>query len=126
MKFKIDEDSKELQNQIKERMREAWRNDLKHQKKYEQVLQEAAQLRMEKVKEYGEKRYEWEGLELNLWTIFSDINRKHQRFEMLIKNIIQYGDKKSVEKMRSDLLDLINYGAMGVQMIDYMIEKDII
>jgi hypothetical protein len=91
---------------------------LKTQKEYERVLADAAYLRMHKVTQYGEERYDDPDIEVQLWMTYCDVWRKFSRLRMLIKNVIHNKDVVSLNKLRSDYQDLLNYGAMGVQIID--------
>lgn len=103
-----------LLDRRRERLIEAsFERYLRHQTSFEMVLEEIAELRMEKCTEYGEDRYrqeEWTEEE-ELWMIFSDIYRKFIRMRQQVAN----GDQ---EGMRESCLDIASYGAMGVQLID--------
>jgi len=91
---------------------------LKTQMEYEKVLADAAYIRMHKVEQYGEERYDEPDIEIQLWMTYCDVWRKFSRLRMLIKNIIHKKDVNCLKKLRSDYQDLLNYGAMGVQIID--------
>lgn len=100
------------------RLDEAEKVNMRTQHEFELILSEAANLRMSKVLDYGEERYDEGDEEIQLWMLYCDIWRKFSRLRQLIKNILKKDDLKSVEKLRDDCLDLLNYGAMGVQIID--------
>lgn len=80
---------------------------------FERVIAEMATVRLAKVIEYGEERYEterWTEQE-ELWMIYSDVYRKFIRLRQQVRSADTAG-------MRETLMDLANYGAMGVQLID--------
>jgi hypothetical protein len=84
---------------------------------YERVLDEMANVRMVKVQSYGEDRYNPGEVPFNLNITFADIHRKYIRLkEFFEKGIL--GDAPDGESLRDCFLDLANYGAMGVQLLD--------
>jgi len=107
-----------------ERIKKSENLGLKTQHEYENIMNEAASIRLSKVLEYGEERYDDPDLEFNLWMLLCDVNRKVSRFRRLTKEIINNINiepenvKKLVVKLRSDYIDLANYGLMGAQIID--------
>lgn len=103
---------------LKDRIKSAQDVGLKTQIEYEKVLAEAAKIRVYKVVQYGEERLEEKDADLNLWMLYCDIWRKFSRLKRMIRNILKNGDPDSIKKLRSDCLDMLNYGAMGVQIID--------
>lgn len=84
---------------------------LSFQESFEDVLAEMGSTRLEKATEYGEDRHEGWDVDEEDWMIFSDIYRKFIRLRQQVHNHDHAG-------MRSTCLDLANYGAMGVQLID--------
>ncbi len=108
---------------IKKRLQEAESNNMFTQHEYELILTEAADLRISKVLQYGEDRYNDPDLDVQLWMTFCDIWRKFSRLRQLIRIIVDTNQPvnyrlECVKKLRDDYLDLLNYGAMGVQIID--------
>lgn len=101
-----------VHDEIEARLNTAARAGLHTQMGFESVLLEMGHLRLEKVVQYGEDRYQdrWSEPE-EMWMIYSDIYRKFIRLRQQVLN----GDLKG---MRETCLDLANYGAMGVQLID--------
>jgi hypothetical protein len=114
----FERDRKNVISNADARLTEAEKTGMKTQHEFELILNEAANLRMEKVLQYGEERYDEKDIDVQLWMLYCDIWRKFSRLRKLIKNIIKNEDLKSVEKLRDDCLDLLNYGAMGAQIID--------
>jgi hypothetical protein len=95
------------------RMIEAQSLGLQHQEGFEKVLSEMGEVRLDKCNQYGEERYDqskWTAAE-ETWMIFSDVFRKFIRLRQQVRR----NDRKG---MRETLLDLANYAAMGVQLID--------
>ena len=95
---------------------------------YESVLAELATLRLAKVKEYGEARYEERDQNFNMVMTYSDLYRKFIRLRQLLWIPVGQGGVSGgklafdISKIRQELLDLANYAIMGVQLID---QKDI-
>ncbi len=58
----------------------------KHHIRYEEILRDLSEQRLEKVRQYGESRYEEEDEEFNLWMCFSDIHRKFIRLKQLMES----------------------------------------
>lgn len=86
------------------------------QRSYEQIIDEAATLRMQKVLTYGEHRYDDPSQEHAFALLYADIYRKFIR----IQNFL-FGPRKGnpgVEGLRDTLIDMLNYCAMGVQLLD--------
>lgn len=112
-----------LIDEIEKRFKEAEKNKMFTQHQYELVLSEAANLRMEKVLQYGEERYDEPDIDVQLWMTFCDVWRKFSRLRQLIRIIVDENRADNyrlecVKKLRDDYLDLLNYGAMGAQIID--------
>jgi Glyoxalase/Bleomycin resistance protein/Dioxygenase superfamily len=89
---------------------------------YERVVDEAATLRMQKVKSYGEDRYNTPvdptAPDHDLMMTYSDVYRKFIRIR---KAILTPGTLESApdgEWIRDAFLDLANYALMGVQLCD--------
>lgn len=109
-----------LKSKVDRRTEQAYLNNITTQHQFEEILSEAADLRLAKVIQYGEERYFETDEEVQLWMTYCDVWRKFSRIRKLIKNILNNRDMESANKLRSDYLDLLNYGAMGVQIIDLL------
>lgn len=92
-------------------------NLLETQIEYEDVVNQMAILRLNKVKDFGEDRYKIADMELQLWMMYCDTWRKFIRLKKLTKDSIA-GDPVSLKKLRQDMMDMANYGIMCVQLID--------
>jgi len=103
---------------LKNRLKKAKKLGIITQQQYEQILSEGADLRLSKVADYGEERYDEEDWDVQLWMTYCDVWRKFSRIRQLIRNILENRDLESAKKLRDDYLDLLNYGAMGVQIMD--------
>lgn len=101
------------------RIHEALKCGIKTQEAFEELLNELAVERLEKVKEYGEGRYEETDFDFNLIMCYSDIYRKFIRLKTLTKN-----GAKSLVKLRETYLELASYGIMAVQIIDMEEKKN--
>jgi SpoVK/Ycf46/Vps4 family AAA+-type ATPase len=122
MEFNMDA-KKVLIDDIVKRLTKADDNKMYTQHQYEMILSEAAELRMSKVLQYGEERYDEPDVDVQLWMTFCDVWRKFSRLRQLIRIIIDENRADNyrlecAEKLRDDYLDMLNYGAMGVQIID--------
>ena len=93
------------------RMARAELYGIKHQKGFEMVLDAMAEVRLDKCSAYGERRYENPDLDFNRWMCYSDVYRKFIRLEQQMK----FG---SVSDLRETYMDLANYAAMAIQLID--------
>lgn len=85
---------------------------LKHQQTFEAVLDEMSSVRADKCGQYGETRYEHPEPDFNRWMCFSDVHRKYIRAEHQTKQ------RAPSAALRETYLDLANYAAMAVQLID--------
>ena len=86
---------------------------------YEKIVDALATLRMQKVLSYGEARYKDTDPTHAFGLLYADIYRKFIR----IQNAIGPGKPPgsydtAVEALRDTLLDLANYGIMGVQLLE--------
>jgi hypothetical protein len=88
-----------------------------HHLAYENILADLAEIRLAKVAQYGESRYEEDDEEFDLWMCFSDIHRKYIRLKELTKQV-RSGDQAAVKPLIDAYRDLANYGIMGVQVIE--------
>ena len=89
------------------------------QSAYERILDAMATLRMQKVLSYGEARYQDTDPTHAFALLYADIYRKFIRIKEAIgpgKPPGQYDT--AVESLRDTLLDLANYGIMGVQLLE--------
>lgn len=100
-----------------ERMAKADKLGLKHHEGYEDVLAEAAALRLEKAHTYGESRYEEEDQDFNMGGVYWDVHRKYIRLRQLFRLGWRTVAKRP-DGLRDALLDMANYCLMGVQLID--------
>ncbi len=92
-------------------------NLLETQIEYENVVNQMAILRLNKVKDFGEDRYKIDDMEFQLWMMYCDAWRKFIRLKKLTKDSID-GDPNAIKKLRQDMMDMANYGIMAVQLID--------
>jgi hypothetical protein len=83
----------------------------------EAVLEEIAQVRLEKIGEYGENRYNEDDPKFNQLMLFSDVHRKYIRLRHQALGLTP-GTPETRAKLRETYLDMAAYAAMGVQMID--------
>lgn len=86
------------------------------QEHFERILDEIATIRLQKVKAYGEGRYQEPDVKYAFLMLYLDIDRKLLR----LKNSV-FGDKvvqEDGEELRETLRDLANFGIMGVQLCD--------
>lgn len=106
-----------------QRLEKAKQLGLKTQEKYEEIVDEIANIRIDKVSSYGEDRYSMaEGFDFDMLMCFSDIYRKYIRVKKLVKNNSIKGEDG--ETLREAFKDLANYGIMGIQIYDnYTKEK---
>ena len=102
---------------INTRLLKADRLGIKTQEKYERLINELADQRLNKVMEYGEDRYsdDWSDDE-HIWMIWSDVFRKFIRLRQLRKAMDLPG-------LREVLKDMANYCIMGMQIIDQINER---
>lgn len=98
------------------------------QEHYEQVLEEAAELRIEKVHGYGEDRYYITDARVAAWMSFSDIFRKYIRLRQLTKALNQALDSgydqeidHAAMALRENYKDILNYAAQGMQDMDRIV-----
>lgn len=80
-------------------------------KAFRDVLKEMAEVRDAKVRSYGDSRYREPNPALNLIMAFSDVHRKYIRLRQQTLD----GDTAG---LRETYMDMANYAAMGVQLID--------
>lgn len=103
-----------------DRLKKSKENNLISQVDFELAFNEASKIRISKIAGgYGEARYEMDDIDMQLWLVLADVWRKFGRLKGLIKRTLKYDDYKALSKLRSDLMDLSNFGLMGVQIIDY-------
>ena len=115
--------TKAIKGGYKDRSLRAEELGVKTQAEYERILNELAEIRIEKVASYGEDRYtKVEGIDFDMLMCFSDIYRKYIRLKKLISNHREKGEDG--ESLRDTFMDLANYAIMGVQIYDsYQKEK---
>lgn len=80
---------------------------------YEDILDRAANLRMRKVLSYGESRYKDPDFKHSLTILYADCYRKMVRLRAFIIE-----GKHEGEPLEETFLDLINFGAMGLQIYE--------
>jgi glyoxalase/bleomycin resistance protein/dioxygenase superfamily protein/predicted nucleotide modification protein, DUF1599 family len=100
---------------LAERLQMANQLGVKTQGAYELTLCELATLRLEKVAQYGEDRYDEQDEKFGKIMLFSDIYRKYIRLK---KMIVEGGSAIITESLRDTFLDMANYCLMGVQLLD--------
>lgn len=90
------------------------------QQGYEEIIDEIATIRMNKVLSYGEDRYTDEPTdqEHHLFITYSDIYRKYIRIKEFFTKGLSVLKAKDGESLRDAFLDLANYAIMGVQLYD--------
>ena len=81
---------------------------------YERVLNELADMRLEKVIQYGEDRYAEDDLSVNMLMCYSDIYRKHIRLKKLSFNF----ENPDIESLLDTYRDLANYAVMAIQILE--------
>ena len=87
---------------------------------YERILEEAAEIRLSKVMQYGEARYNLTDHDWSMQGIFWDLHRTWCRMEALTKSW-----RSSREVLRDTLMDTLNYAAMGIQLLDkYAVDEE--
>ena len=84
---------------------------------YEAILQDAADIREKKVHLYGEEAYNGSDSTEDIWDRFCDVKRKFCRMKTLTKRVAE-GDKEAIRPLADAYRDILNYGAMGVQIIE--------
>lgn len=91
---------------------------------FECVLEELATLRLHKVREYGEARYEEPDQPFNVIMAYGDVYRKTCRMRQQVKAAVSTWllarglSPETAAGLRETFGDLANYSAMGVQLID--------
>ena len=94
---------------------------------YEDVLAQAAETRVAKVRAYGEDRYYNDDAESSAWLSYSDVYRKTIRLRQQTRELaraIRDGDPSYdhlAEELRETYMDLLNYAAQGSQDMDRII-----
>jgi hypothetical protein len=103
--------------QKEERLLAAREAGLGTQWEFERLVDEAATIRLNKVKRYGEDRYSpRHSPEFNRMMSFSDIYRKYIRVEnMMMAGLTE--DPDTGESLRDTLIDMSNYALMAVQVL---------
>ena len=98
-----------------QRMSKANEAGLKTHEHFEMLIDELATLRLEKVVQYSEARYEEPDAVFNRLMVFSDIYRKFIRLKQQL-----WTDRDTTpddHKLCTDLMDLASYCLMGVQLL---------
>jgi hypothetical protein len=118
-KLSKEEKAKSLSQGVKDRLSDV---RVSHQLRYEEVLNNIAWTRLEKCALYGEKRYEENALDFNLWMCFSDVYRKYIRLEQLTKDVNRLEEgtvafNNSFNALKDAYLDIANYGINGYQIL---------
>lgn len=85
---------------------------------FEKAFHEASLIKIQKSKQYGESAYIEDDFAAQIWSIYFNVKRKYVRMRRLVDHIVNDKDVESFEKFRSDLIDTVNYGLMGIQAID--------
>jgi len=85
-------------------------------KKLFRILNEAHNLFVKKNQDYGEENWRWAGLQ----GVLIRLGDKWYR----LKNIVDSGREPNFESTRDTLIDIINYAAMGVILLDEESEED--
>jgi hypothetical protein len=98
-----------------DRIKRAEANSLKTQRVYEGIIDEMANIRLNKVMDYGEDRYKIDDLDFDMAMCYSDIWRKFIRIKNLIVNKVKILNVQ--ESIEDTLLDLANYCIMAVQIL---------
>ena len=100
----------------KERNTAALAAGLKTHGKFEELVDEVANTRLEKVMSYGEKRYTTEDPKVAMTLVYGDLSRKWIRIEnAMLKGELTLEDG---ETLREAFKDLAAYGVMGMQEFD--------
>lgn len=89
---------------------------------YEALLEEIANVRLGKVKAYGESRYEDDDLDHAMMLAYADVHRKYIRIRNLVKNRAYSGGGDG-ETLREAFRDLGNYALMGMQLYDKLVPE---
>ena len=84
-------------------------------KRYEELLDELATIRLQKVIAYGEARYKEQSCEFNMWMCYCDVYRKFIRLESLLN--VSKDSAPNPELLRDTYMDLANYALMAVQVL---------
>lgn len=94
------------------RISEARKLGLKHQGSFEKVLDYIGDLRLDKCRQYGERRYENPDIEFNRAMAYSDVYRKFIRLEQQMKI------RAPLQDLFETYRDLAAYSAMALQLIN--------
>jgi len=87
------------------------------QLEFENILSDAAEIREAKVRVYGESAYNNDDPVADMWERFFDVKRKFQRLETLTK-LTAEGDSLAIPPLIDAYRDILNYAAMGVQVLE--------
>ena len=90
------------------------------QEAYENLVNELATIRMNKVLSYGEDRYKDPDIEHQTTITYADIYRKFIRIKELCSKGVFQLNAADGESLRDTFMDLANYCLMGVQQLDAM------
>lgn len=115
-----------------ERIEYAKNNGIASQGEYEKILDDCAKIRLRKVEEYGNSVYEMPpDFPFDLLDVYSNIRRKYFRLNKIIRTIIKnrmvvhkkYDSnydcgEESSELLKEQFRDLLNYCAMGIQVLN--------
>lgn len=95
-----------------ERIDFAVQHGLVTQEAFEDLLNALGTMRLEKVIQYGESRYEEKDEEINRLMIFSDIHRKYIRLKQVLM-----AKEGGGEPLYDTLMDMASYALMGLQLL---------
>ncbi|MFA5604162.1 MAG: hypothetical protein WDA12_04880 [Bacilli bacterium] len=115
----LDQDMSEIERLDKEqRLLLASKLGITTQAEYEEIVEGMASLRLEKVKLYGESRYELNDAMLDRKLCFSDIHRKYIRIKtaMVDESSDSVGEETR-DSLLDSLLDMANYSLMAIQVL---------
>lgn len=105
-------------------------DDMRYKEELEgflEVVEEAANLMIEKVNKYGNARYKRKNFDFDSKMIYSDVNRKFIRLENItwnFENLLSEKDSRKIlmEDLRESYIDTLNYCVIAMQLIDKNLE----